>query len=147
MGLLSNILGTETSPAKLNQQESFLGILLSAVAADGHISDEETADFISIANKAKVVQDMSGQQFNSTIDKLFKILRRDGVDQLVELSVKGLPPDLRLGTFTIACDLLFSDGSVEKEEEQVLEKLIAKLEINEANAMKVVEVISIKNKV
>lgn len=113
MGFFSNILGSNSGPVKLNEQESFLAILLSAVAADGNISDEEATDFNSTATKAKLLQNMSAQQFKSVIDRLFGILRREGADHLLDLGVEGLPHQYQKGTFTIVCDLLFSDGRVE----------------------------------
>lgn len=147
MGLFSNILGGSSTPTNLDKQESFLGLIMSVVAADGHISEEEINDFNSFANKSSILRGMTGNQFTSTIDKLFKILKRDGLDTLVDLCVAGLPAEYREGVFAICCDLLFSDGSVESEEEQLLEKLKVKLSINDSLAMKIVEVISIKNKV
>lgn len=147
MGLFSNILGSGSTPTNLDKQESFLGLIMSVVAADGHISEEEINDFNSFVNKSKILRGMTGNQFNSTIDKLFKILKRDGLDTLVDLCVAGLPAEIREGVFAICCDLLFSDGSVEREEELLLENLKVKLSINDALAMKIVEVISIKNKV
>jgi uncharacterized tellurite resistance protein B-like protein len=147
MGLFSNILGGSSTPTNLDKQESFLGLIMSVVAADGHISEEEINDFNSFANKSNILRGMSGNQFNSTIDKLFKILKRDGLDTLVDLCVAGLPSEYREGVFAVCCDLLFSDGSVEREEEELLENLKVKLSINDALAMKIVEVISLKNKV
>ncbi len=147
MGLLSNILGTNSAPSSLNQQESFIGLILSVVAADGHISDEEISDFNSFTNKAKLLKNMSGNQFNATIDKLFKILKRDGIETLIQLCVEGLPENYREGVFAICCDLIFSDGSIEKEEEELLDNLKVKLSINDSLAIKIVEVISIKNNV
>jgi hypothetical protein len=37
MGLFSKMLGGEQTPTQLNKEEAFTGVLLAAVAADGHI--------------------------------------------------------------------------------------------------------------
>jgi hypothetical protein len=147
MGLFSNILGSTSTPTKLNEQESFLAILLSAVAADGNISDEEIADFTSTANKAKLLQNLNGQQYKSVIDKLFVILKREGPDQLMNLGVEGLSEKYYKGAFAIVCDLLFSDGRIEKEEEVLLEKYKDKLKIDNETALNVVSVIAMKNSI
>lgn len=147
MGLFSNILGGSSAPIKLNEQESLTAILLAAVAADGNISDEEIADFNSIANKVKLLQNMSGQQFKSVIDRFFGILRREGADHLLALGVEGLPEQYHKGTFAIVCDLLFSDGRIEKEEEMLLEKFKEKLNIDNDTALNIVSVIAMKNSV
>ncbi|MBK7967330.1 MAG: tellurite resistance TerB family protein [Bacteroidetes bacterium] len=137
----------ESSPTNLDKQESFLGLIMSVIASDGHISEEEINDFNFFANKSNILRGMSGNQFISTHDKLLKILKKDGIDSLVDLCVAGLPDEYREGVFAVCCDLLFSDGSVISEEEQLLESLKIKLSINDVLAMKIVEVISIKNKV
>jgi uncharacterized tellurite resistance protein B-like protein len=145
MGLFSNILGGSSTPSKLNEQESLIAILLSAVAADGNISDEEVADFNSTASKAKLLQNLNGQQFKSVIDRLFVILRREGVDHLLTLGAEGLPQQYYQAAFTVVCDLLFSDGRIEVEEERLLEKFKEKLNINSDTALNIVNVIAIKN--
>ncbi len=146
MGFFNNILGGTDSTASLTKEESFIGILLAAVAADGVITDEEVADFNSFVTKAKTLRGVSGRQFNGMIDKLFKILRRKGVGTLVELSTQNLSSNLRESTFAMACDLLFSDGEIDIDEQKLLEDLKVKLEINDTLATKIAEVMVIKNK-
>lgn len=146
MSFFSNILGTNIPQSTaLTKEESFTGILLAMVAADGDISDEEAADFRSVVNKAKMIRNVSNADFSRIVDKLFKILKRDGANQLIDLSVENLPSDIHLSTFAIAADLVFSDGTVENEEEQLLDRLKNKLYISDENAQKIVEVIVIKN--
>lgn len=147
MGLFSNILGGSSTPQSLNEQESFLGLIISIIAADGHISEEEINDFNSVANKSNILRGFSTDKFNKTVDDLVRILERDGLDTLVNLSVAGLPSEHREGVFAVACDLACSDGYIEKEEERLLENLKVNLSINDNTAMKIIEVISIKNKV
>lgn len=147
MGLFSNILGGSSTPQALNEQEAFLGLIISIVAADGHISEEEINDFNSVANKSNILRSMSGNQFRSTIDNLIRILNRNGFDKLVELSVAGLPAKYREGTFAVACDLACSDGYIDGEEERLLEQLKEKLSIGDNIAKMIIDVISMKNKV
>lgn len=91
---------------------------MSVVAADGHISEEEINDFNSFANKSQILRGMSGNQFNSTIDKLFKILKRDGLDTLVDLCVAASKQKIVKEFLRFVVTLLFSDGSVEREREK-----------------------------
>lgn len=148
MGLFSNILGGGNSSARpFNPQEAFLGIVIGIVAADGHISDEEVNDFVSIANKSALLKSMSNQQFDGAVDLLLRILRRDGVDALLDQAVQGLPAQYRESAFAVACDLACSDGYIEPEEEQVLERLQSRFGIQDPTARKILEVISVKNRI
>ncbi len=147
MGLFSKVLGSDNTPTTLSNEEAFVGILLAAIAADGHISNEEITDFNSFVQKSKTLQNVTGTAFNEMIDKLFRIFRREGLDQLVKLSADNLPEALRKGAFAMACDLLFSDGTIEHEEEGLLEKLKDLLCVDDSTATKIVEVMVIKNRV
>jgi hypothetical protein len=110
-------------------------------------SDEEITDFNSFVMKAKTLEHISSHAFGKMVDKLFRILRKEGVVKLVELSAAGVPENLKYGVFAMACDLLFSDGIVNYEEEQMLEQLQETLGIEADLATNIVEVIVIKNKV
>lgn len=147
MGLFSNIIGNSSSNFQFNKQESLVGFMLSIVASDGHISDEEVNDFIQYSNKINILKNIGNKEFNEIIDKVFKVYNREGLDSLIDKSAEGLPNDMKLGVFTICCDLAYSDGFIEKEEENVLEKIVEYLSIDNDTAMNIVDVISTKNKI
>lgn len=147
MGLFSEMLGKNSISTKLNNQESILGLIFSVIAIDGDISDEEVDDVISISKKSKILKDMPGSQFNAALEKIIKILTRDGIDSLIDLSTEGLSAEYREGAFAVCCDLVFSDGYIENEEELFLETLKSKLSINDNLAMQIVEVMSLKNSI
>ena len=143
MGLFSNILGGST-PTKLNPQEAFIGTLLSIIATDGHISEQEIDDFNGVVRKSKILQGMSSQQFNSACDKTFGIFKKQGVDGFLDLAIPVLPSDTYKGVFTIACDLVFSDGTIEADEEQTIENLKNRLGIDDDTAQLTIYVINNK---
>ena len=147
MGFFSRILGSEATPTSLSKTEAFTGILLAAVAADGYISDEEVTDFNSFVTKSKTLSHLGGNEFKRMIDKLFRILKKEGIDKLIELCAASLPKDLGAGTFAMACDLLFSDGVIDVQEERMLDKLKRQLQIADEAAQRIAEVIVLKNNV
>ncbi|MCI4667244.1 MAG: tellurite resistance TerB family protein [Bacteroidia bacterium] len=147
MGIFSNLLGGEGTPTTLSREEAFVGVLLGAVAVDGHISDEEVDDFNSFVWKAKILKNIHGNAFKKIIDKLFRILKREGVGTLLDLSASSLPQEFRAGTFAMACDLLFSDGTVDIDEERYLEELKNKFILDDGLSKRIVEIIALKNKV
>lgn len=144
MGLFDKITGGGVS-APFNRQESFAGILLSVVAADGHISDEEAQDFNARANRMKLFAEQTGAQFSQMIDRLFQILRKEGPTALMERSAKALPQDLRETAFVVATDLVFADGTVGEEEQALVGRLQQLLGIPDDFAERAVEILYIKN--
>jgi uncharacterized tellurite resistance protein B-like protein len=133
-----------STPTKLNPQEAFIGILLSVIAADGHISEQEIDDFNGAVRKAKILQGMSSQQFNSSCDKTFGIMQKQGIDKFYDLAIPALPEECYKGTFTIACDLVFSDGTIEEDEEATIENLKTRLGIDDETAQLTIYVVNNK---
>lgn len=144
MGLFDKILGSSGS-ATLSKPEAFAGVMLAAVAADGHISDEEAAGFNATITGLRIFQAQSDGEHRAMIDKLFGILKRNGASQLLAQSARALPRELRQAAFAVVADLIFADGSVEDEEKALLEQMQAALEIPNELAMQIVQVMSIKN--
>jgi hypothetical protein len=85
-------------------------------------------------------------KFDAMMDQLVKILRRDGVEKLIQKASQSLPEDLRDTVFANACDLVLADGVVEDEEKEFLDNLQKILEIDGDTALTIVEVMIIKNK-
>jgi uncharacterized tellurite resistance protein B-like protein len=147
MSFFSSIFGSTAEAVQLNREEAFVGILFAVIAADGIIADEEVEDFFSVLKKAKVMQNVNNNQFRQLINKLQKINRTSGPEELVSLAADTLPAELRNGVFCIACDLVFSDGTASKEEQQILELIKIKLQIDDSLALKAAEIVIIKNRV
>lgn len=124
MGLLDNVLGGQSSQAtSLDPREAF----------------------IAVSNRMELFKDQSPNQFNNVMDKLFGLLRKHGPEPVLEKSVAGLPDELRDTPFAVAADLVFADGSIEDEERLILESLQASLGVEEETAIKIIEILKIKN--
>ncbi|MCI0542004.1 MAG: tellurite resistance TerB family protein [Verrucomicrobiales bacterium] len=145
MGLFDKFTGGGVS-APFNRQEAFAGILLSVVASDGHISDEEAQDFNARANRMKLFSEQTGAQFSQMIDRLFQILRKEGSQALMQRSAQALPSDLRQTAFAVATDLVFADGTVDEDEQALVGELQRVLQIPDDFAERAVEILHIKNR-
>lgn len=145
MGLFDGMLGGG-GKKELSKAEGFAGILLAAAAADGHISDEEVSSLCTTVQRMKMFSNVSSNKFNSMMDTLHKILKREGVDKLVERCAEVLPDDLRETAFANACDIVLADGVVEDEEKELIEKLQNELDIPGDRALDIVSVMVIKNR-
>lgn len=147
MGLLDNVLsGQSSASTTLNKQEAFLAVLLITVAADGHVSDEESEGLIAISNRVQLLKNQTAQEFGSSIRKLQALLQKHGANFVLAKAFEALPTQLRETVFANAVDLVFADGSVEDEEKQILEKIQAASNISDQLTVKIVEVLQIKNR-
>ncbi len=147
MGLFDKILGGQSSEnVRLSPAEAFAGLVLAVVGADGHISDDEVRAANAIFNRMRLFGPITADQFSAMIDRLIGYLKKHGADWLLGKAVAALPDELRETAFATAADLIFADGSVESSEQELVEKLQKSLQIPDELALKIVEVISIKNR-
>lgn len=145
MGLFDKVLGTSATD-KLTETEGMAGIALAAIASDGMITEEEAAGLGTSLSRMKLYSGMSNRDVNKVFEKLIKVAKNEGVDKLLELSAASIRSELKQTAFTIAADLLMADGHVAPEEKRFLEKIQKSLDVNDDVALKVVEVIAIKNR-
>ena len=146
MGLFDKIIGGAAGDKPLTLEEAFAAVLLVAMAADGHVSDEERREFGTIVNRVRLYRAVTGDQFAAMMDKLEGLLRREGVEPLLNRAAQGLPEELRETAFALAADLMLADGSVEAEERGLLEAMQARFGLSDATALKIVEVLLVKNR-
>lgn len=144
MGLFDKVLGSSTD--KLNEAEGMAGIALAAIASDGMITEEEAAGLGTTLSRMKLYAGMSNRDINKVFEKLIKVARSEGVDKLIELSSTATRADLKPTAFAVAADLLMADGHVAPEEKKFLEKIQRSLGVGDDLAVKIVEVIAIKNR-
>ncbi len=145
MGLFDKVLGPK-EPEKLTKEEAFAAVGLAAIAADGVITEEEGRGFLVSLYRMKMYKNFSQNQMGNLLNKLINIVQRQGFDALIKLANEGLPADMKESAFAVATDLVFADGDVDVTEQQVMTKIQQMMGIPEAQAMKIIEVMSIKNK-
>ncbi len=146
MGLFDSLFGGMEGSKKLTAQEAFAGILFGASACDGHIADEEMQGLVTCLIRMKLYQRMNGKQFNQMMDKLHGVLKKKGVDFLIDGCAEGLPPELDKTAFANACDIVLSDGVVEEDEKVFIDKLKDALNIDSKTAKTIAQVMVVKNK-
>ena len=76
-----------------------------------------------------------------------RVLREHGTETIVALAAQTLPPELRAPAFAIAVDLVMADGEANIEERKFIDGLQELLQIPEEDAIRIVDVILIKNSV
>lgn len=146
MGLFDSLFGSSKEKKELSKAEAFAGVLLAAVAADGHISDEEARGLSTILGRMKLYDNWSNDKFNATINKLIGLLKRQGPEEVLAQCAPVLSTSMAETAFANACDLLLADGGIEEEEKVFLDSLQKHLGISGDQALTIVEVMIIKNR-
>jgi hypothetical protein len=65
---------------------------------------------------------------------------------LLAAAIASLPHELQETVFAVTADIVLSDGEVTEEEEEFLNLLYRALEIPEETALKIIEVMLMKNR-
>ena len=145
MGLFDDTFETN-KPKELSKQEAFAGILMAANASDGHVSDEEVQGFFTIMMRMKMFENYTDDKMRHMIDRMLGLLKRQGVDGVLDRCARTLPEELHKTAFANACDLILADGVVEEEEKEFINKLWKILGISGDDAKTIAQVMVIKNK-
>lgn len=147
MGLFDKIRGTRPqSQVTFGPAEAFAAIALVAVASDGYIAEPEVRVLSTTLNRMQLYRSYPDDVMRRMIDKLLGILQRDGAGVLFNAATTALPDDLRETAFAVATDIVLADGVVTDEEENLLNDLYRVLDISEETAVKIIDVMMIKNK-
>ena len=149
MGIFDKVFkidNTKASDLKLSNGESFLAIMLSAVASDQIVAKDEMLLFLNLLSRFKGLESVSKHQFEKMIDRFQKIINRDGVGTLVDAAKKGLKDDMKETAFANAVEIVLADGYVDTKEKEFLEHLQKAVEISDERAQTIIEVIMIKNR-
>jgi uncharacterized tellurite resistance protein B-like protein len=101
-------------------QEGFCGLLMGAIAADGHIDADEIKEFHAAVQKSKTMKGISKQGLHRIIDKCQQFKASHGLLALLQQSAAALPAELHASAYATACDLVFSDPEVPAIEVSVL---------------------------
>jgi hypothetical protein len=131
--------------ASLTPQEAFAGILLVTVAGGDEVSSDQTAAFVAVSNRLRLLKHQTTAEFTAMLEKLCGILDKQGADALLERSSAVLPPELRETAFAVAVDL-FADHTVDAKKRKMVTALQQRLGVASELAVKIVEVLSIKNR-
>jgi hypothetical protein len=147
MGLFDQVLGNrQATSTDLSPAEAFAAIAIVAIASDGYFADEEVTLIHTSLMRMQLFKAYPADMHRRMYDKLFGLMRRDGSGRLLAMAKGALPFELCEAAFAVATDLVLADGTVTREEETFLNDLCRVLDINSAIAVKIVEVMAIKNR-
>jgi tellurite resistance protein len=146
LGLFDKVLGKENSNVTLNKAEAFAALGVAAVASDGEISPEEVHRIVLDMVTLRAFRGFDLRDLGNTLNKVAGLIKRRGTAPIIQAAKTTLNKDELLAAFFIAVDLVLADGVVEDSEKKFLEDLQATLQIDDATALKITEVVVIKNR-
>lgn len=146
MGLFDKVLGKDSGAIKLSKQEAFAAVAIATVAADGNISQEEIHRTVTNLISINLFRKYDIRDLGNILNKMGALIGRRGPAPVMEAVKETLSPEMLETAFFVAADLALADGIVEPEEKKFLEELQQTLKIDEATALKIIDVALIKNR-
>lgn len=135
---------TAETPA-LPVADAIAAVLVASVAADGDLSAEEAVRMNSILSTARVLRQAGDASMQGLAERAVRLLTDYGLPAVLTACAKVIPADLRPTTFALATDLVLADGRIGDREKTFVDQLQAVLRVDDATALKIVEVLLIKN--
>jgi tellurite resistance protein len=146
VGLLDKVFGKDSGTVQLSEPEAFAAVAVAAIASDGSISPEEVQRTAVNLSTVQLFRKYDLRDLANTLNKVAGLISRRGPAPVIEAAKAGLAQEHRDTAFFVASDLVLADGIVEAEEKNFLEELQRTLQIDEATALKIVDVVLIKNR-
>jgi hypothetical protein len=131
----------------LTTRQAFAALVLGALNSDGRSAPEETLRINDLFNSTRLFRQQSTEPAQVVLEHVLELFAIHGLGPVVTTAAKVLPPELRAPVFTIAVDLVMADGQASGEERKFIDGLQELLQVPDETAMKIVEVIIIKNSV
>ncbi|MBN2098416.1 MAG: tellurite resistance TerB family protein [Dehalococcoidia bacterium] len=146
MGLFDKVLGKDDGEIKLEKKEAFGAIAVAAVASDGDVSPEEVQRVAIDLMTLKAFRKADLRDLRNVLDKVASLIKKRGIGPVLQAAKAGLSKDELAAAFFVAVDLVLADGVVEDNEKKFLEELQRTIGMDDATAIKITEVVVIKNK-
>lgn len=126
-----------------SELEAWVGILYSCISADNQITDSETATLSRVLSSK---QKFLGIDIAPLYAKSFNVRAELGQLKYISACSEWIKEEDKETVFALALEVLLADGTLEKEEKNVIEVLSNQLKIEAEMISKIIEVIFLKNK-
>ena len=123
--------------------EAWVGILYSCISADNQITDSEKA---SLSRLLHSKQKFIGIDIAPLYAKSFNLRTELGQLKYISACCELIKEEDKETVFALALEVLLADGTLEKEEKNVIEILSNRLKIDAEMTSKIIEVIFLKNR-
>lgn len=126
-----------------SELEAWVGILYSCIAADHNITDSEK---VTLTRLLRSKEKFTGVDIAPLYANAFNLRTELGQLKYISSCSELIKDEDKETLFALALEVLLADGTLEKEEKNIIEVLSKQLNLREGMASKIVEVIFLKNK-
>jgi tellurite resistance protein len=124
-----------SEPATLNPHSALIYIMVVVSAADAHMSDAELHAIGDIVRSLPAFRGFSDDKIIPVARECTAILQeREGLDAVIGLVREALSPSLRETAYAVALDVALAEAPVHMEENRILQRLRAALDIDRLTA-------------
>lgn len=128
----------------LSAVEAQYAIVKAAVWADRVKAAQEDAELQAIWRSRTLAACADGAR-RQVREKILRMAEIHTWDKLVEIACRELPAALRFSVYGQACDLIWADLTVNQLETKFLKSLRGLLQLDEAEVVKMLDVMKVKN--
>lgn len=133
-------------PLTLSLPEAVAAVLVAAVSADGSFGVDEANRLKAVLSTSPLFEEAVRAGDVDVVERALNLLTERGVEPTLSACGAALPPELRATVFALATDLVLADGRIQAGEKAFVDQLQAALHVDEPTALKIVEVLLIKNR-
>jgi tellurite resistance protein len=122
-------------PVADNHHTALIYTMVIVSAADGDMTDRELMTIVELVRTLPVFRDFDQERLTKMSEACAKILgETDGLDKIIALIKKALPPRLRETAYAVACDVAAADLDPHQEVLRLLEILRNELGLDRLTA-------------
>lgn len=126
-----------------NDKEAWIGILYACIASDGEVGKSEIEALSKmLVNKIK----FDGVDLIPLCKNVTEAFDKLGLEGLVDACSPFISERDKPTLFSMAVDIVLSDGLLEAAERKIIEHIATSLRIDNALILKIIEVMLIRNK-
>ena len=130
----------------LSLPEAFAAILVAAISADGSFGVEEANRLNTVLSTSRLFEQAVQARDVDVVERALNLLTERGVVPVLDACGAAIPPEWRAPVFAVAADLVLADGRIDGREKTFVDQLQGALSVDDATALKIVEVLLIKNR-
>jgi tellurite resistance protein len=132
-----------STPMTMDTPTAFAAVALASVSWDGALTMAGTRALRHALDYRPPFRGRSDGEMIALMDQLLRSLRERGAGGLMEDAAAVLDERQRHTAYAVAVEIMRSDGPLQEEERQILERLASHLDLDETETSKVAEVMDV----
>jgi hypothetical protein len=136
----------DDGPIILSTPEAYAAVAVAAIAADGNVTDDEANRTALNLATVSVFRTYELKEMGDVLNRVALLIQRRGPSTVLKAAKDTLSKAQAESAFFLAADLTLADSNFGTDEREFLEQLKNTLAVDDSTALKIVEVVVIKNR-